>query len=103
MPNQMDRRSFDLAASGTTQDRFLTVAGRLETLIAQRDADVRTAMADYQAEGVSDDYAGKEARWHTVADNVRQIVSVLRASLGSNDDSARQSMQKARAAVDAIG
>ena len=103
MPNQMDRRSFDLGASGDAQEQFNTVANRLETLIDQRDADVRTAMADYSAEGVSEQYAGKELRWHTVATQVRSIIATLRASLGQNDDSARQAMQKAQAAVDGIG
>lgn len=103
MPNQMDRRSFDLAASGNAQELFDTSAGRLETLIDQRDADVRTAMADYAADGVSDEYAGKELRWRTVATEVRTIIATLRASLGQNDESARQAMQRAQAAVDAIG
>ena len=103
MPNQMDRRSFDIAASGSAQELFDTSAGRLETLIDQRDADVRTAMADYEAEGVSDSYQGKEMRWHSVASEVRTIISTLRASLGQNDESARQAMQRAQSAVDGIG
>jgi uncharacterized protein YukE len=103
MANQMDRRSFDIAASGSAQEQFNSTASRLEALIDQRDGDVRTAMADYEAEGVSDSYAAKELRWHTVAGEVRTIISTLRASLGQNDDSARQAMQRAQAAVDSIG
>ena len=103
MPNQMDRRSFDLGASGSAQELFNASASRLEALIDQRDADVRAAMADYSAEGVSDAYAAKELRWHNVAGEVRTIISTLRASLGQNDDSARQAMQRAQAAVDSIG
>ncbi len=103
MPNQMDRRSFDLAASGSAQELFNASAARLEGLIDQRDADVRTAMADYTAEGVSAEYAAKELRWRTVATEVRTIISTLRASLGQNDESARLAMRRAQAAVDAIG
>ncbi|HST66372.1 MAG TPA: pore-forming ESAT-6 family protein [Mycobacteriales bacterium] len=103
MPNQMDRRSFDVAASGSAQELFNTSASRLEALIDQRDADVRTAMADYEAEGVSDSYQGKEMRWHSVASEVRTIIATLRASLGQNDESARQAMQRAQSAVDSIG
>jgi hypothetical protein len=102
MSNQMDRRSFDIAASGNAQELFNTTAQRLESLIDQRDGDVRTAMADYEAEGVSDSYAGKELRWHTVADEVRTIISTLRTALGQNDETARQGMQRAQAAVDSI-
>jgi hypothetical protein len=101
--NQMDRRSFDLAASGSAQEQFNTAASRLESLIDQRDGDVRTAMADYEAEGVSDSYAAKELRWHTVAGEVRTIISTLQASLGRNDDSAHQTMRRAQAVVDSIG
>ena len=103
MPNQMDRRSFDLAASGSAQELFNAAASRLEALIDQRDADVRTAMADYSADGVSDQYAAKELRWRTVAGEVRTIITTLRTSLGQNDESARQAMQRAQAAVDSIG
>ncbi len=102
MPNQMDRRSFDLAASGSAQTEFNACASRLEGLIDQRDADVRTAMADYSAEGVSESYAAKEVRWRTVATEVRAIISTLRDSLGQNDESARAAMQRAQTAVDGI-
>ena len=103
MSNQMDRRSFDLAASGQAQELFNASASRLEALIDQRDADVRTAMADYSAEGVSDAYGAKELRWRSVAGEVRTIIATLRASLGQNDDSARQAMQRAQTAVDSFG
>jgi hypothetical protein len=103
MANQMDRRSFDLPASASAQDAFQASASHLEALIDQRDADVAAAMADYRADGVSDEYAAKELRWHTVAGEVRTIITTLRGSLGSNDQSATTAMQRARAAVDAIG
>jgi hypothetical protein len=60
-------------------------------------------MSDYQADGASEEYAAKEQRWHTVADQVRSIIQVLRSSLGSNDETAAQSLQRAKTAVDAIG
>ena len=102
MVNQTDRRDFDLAASGNAQDNFNAVASRLEALISQRDADVKNAMADYQADGSSEAYAGKEQRWNTVASEVRTIITTLRQSLASNDESAQSAMQRAKSAVDAI-
>jgi hypothetical protein len=60
-------------------------------------------MSDYQADGASEDYAAKEQRWHNVADEVRGIIQVLRGSLGSNDETAAQSLQRAKTAVDSIG
>jgi hypothetical protein len=103
MVNQIDRRSFDLPASASAQEAFNASASHLEALIDQRDADVSAAMADYRADGVSDEYAAKELRWHTVASEVRTIITTLRSSLSGNDQTASTAMQRARAAVDAIG
>ena len=72
------------------------MAGHLESLINQRDRDVQLAMADYQADGASEEYAGKEQRWHNIANEVRGIIQVLRSSLGSNDETAAQSLQRPR-------
>jgi hypothetical protein len=102
MANQMDRRSFDIVRSGTTQENFHSVATRLEALIDQRDADVKKAMADYEAQGVSSSYHAKEMRWNSVAGEVRNIISTLRASLGQNDEAARQGMQRAQSEVDSM-
>jgi uncharacterized protein YukE len=102
MANATDRRDFDLGASGNAQDNFNAVASRLEALITQRDSDVKTAMADYQADGSSEEYAGKEQRWNRVATEVCTIINTLRQSLASNDESAQTAMQRAKAAVDGI-
>jgi uncharacterized protein YukE len=103
MANQTDRRDYDVSASQSAQDNFNAVASRLEALIEQRDADVRNAMADYQADGVSDEYQGKEQRWHAAADEVRTIISTLRTSLSNTDQTAQQTLSKAKSAVAAIG
>jgi uncharacterized protein YukE len=98
-----DRRDFDLAASATAQENFQRVAGRLESLIDQRDADVKAAMADYQASGVSDEYHAKEQRWNQVAGEVRTIIRTLQQSLERNDVTAQDALKKAKASVDGIG
>ncbi|WP_415855450.1 pore-forming ESAT-6 family protein [Sinomonas sp. G460-2] len=101
--NQADRRDFDTAASQNAQDNFNRVAAQLEALIAQRDGDVKAAMADYQADGVSEEYAAKERRWNAVAGEVRTIISTLRSSLQQNDETATSTMSRAKSAVDNIG
>lgn len=100
--NQIDRNDYDIARSQQAQANFQAVAARLEALITQRDADVKTAMADYSADGVSDDYAAKEVRWNAVATSVRDIIHTLRTSMTSNDETAAHALQRARAAVGAI-
>jgi uncharacterized protein YukE len=101
--NQADRRDYDVAASQNAQDNFNAVAAQLEALIAQRDSDVKAAMADYQADGVSDEYHAKEQRWNAVAGEVKQIIATLRSSLQSNDESAQSAISKAKSAVGNIG
>ena len=101
--NAADRRDFDIPASQAAQDHFNSVAGHQESLINSRARDVQFAMSDYQADGASEEYAAKEQRWHNVADEVRGIIQVLRGSLGSNDETAAQSLQRAKGAVDSIG
>lgn len=103
MANQADRRDYDIDASVAAQDNFTRVAGQLEALIAQRDADVQAAMADYLADGVSEDYAAKEKRWKDAAAEVRTIITALRTALERNDETAHDALRKARAAVEAIG
>lgn len=101
--NSLNRRDYDIAASQNAQDNFNAVASQLESLISQRDADVKAAMSDYQADGVSDDYAAKEVRWNTVAGRVQEIIRALRSNLVSNDETAQTAMAKGRAAVQNIG
>jgi hypothetical protein len=103
MANQSDRRDYDIAASQNAQDNFNRVAAQLEALIDQRDRDVQAAMADYAAEGVSEDYRAKELRWKNAAGEVRGIINTLRSSLERNDESAQDALRKARAAVESIG
>jgi uncharacterized protein YukE len=99
---QSDRRAFDIAASGDAQSNFLRIAGLIEDLMSRRDADVKAAMAEYQADGVSEEYHGKEMKWNAAAGDVRDIIAQLRTALEKNDESARGALQKAKAAVDAI-
>lgn len=101
--NQGDRRDYDVAASQNAQDNFNRVAARLEQLLEQRDSDVKAAMADYEADGVSEEYHAKEVRWKNAAGQVREIISTLRRSLEQSDQTAAQAIQRAKAAVDAIG
>jgi hypothetical protein len=99
----MDRRSWDDAAADSAVQNFNQTATQLEALINQRDADVRRAMADYQADGVSDQYQTKEMRWHQAADQVRSIITSLRASLEDSQQIAATTASAATRAVADIG
>jgi hypothetical protein len=98
-----DRRSYDTGASQEAQTNLNSICSRLETLINQRDGDVKQAMADFQADGVSDQYHDKERRWNGAASEVRGIIALVRGTLEQNDATAQSTLQRARSAVDAIG
>ncbi len=79
------------------------VIGRLEEVIANRDRQVKTAMADFTADGVADEYHGKEQRWNNASQEVKNIIGLLKSTLEKNDGTAQSTIQRAKAAVDNIG
>ncbi|MEF9904004.1 MULTISPECIES: pore-forming ESAT-6 family protein [Streptomyces] len=103
MGQNLDRRSYDTGASSEVQGGLQGIVGQLERVLADRDKAVKAAMADFQADGVSEEYHGKELRWNRAADEVRSIIQLVRTTLEDNDGTAQATMAKARAAVDNIG
>ncbi|GAB2610677.1 hypothetical protein [Pseudactinotalea suaedae] len=93
--NQMDRNDYNISSSETAQANFERIAGLLETALTRRDSDVKQAMAAYQADGVSDQYAGVEKQWNMAGTEIRGIITALRTSLADNDDIARRAMSTA--------
>ncbi|EME97743.1 pore-forming ESAT-6 family protein [Streptomyces mobaraensis NBRC 13819 = DSM 40847] len=98
-----DRRSYDLGASTQVQTTLHGIISRLEAVLNERDAAVKSAMADFQADGVSEQYHEKELRWQRAATEVRQIITLLRSTMEQNDATARSTLARAKAAVDGIG
>ncbi|MEV1043687.1 pore-forming ESAT-6 family protein [Streptomyces sp. NPDC049916] len=103
MAGNTDRRSYDTNASGEAQGNIQAVIARLEQVITARDTQVKTAMADFTADGVADEYHGKELRWNATSQEVRNIIQLLRTTLEKNDGTATQTLARAKAAVDGIG
>jgi hypothetical protein len=99
----MDRRSFDTGVSQQVQGDLQGVIGRLESVIGQREQQVAAAMADFQADGVSEEYAHVEQRWKSAAHEVRQIINLVKQTMTQNDDSANTALTRARSAVQNIG
>jgi hypothetical protein len=98
-----DRRSFDTGVSQQVQSDLAGIIARLEANISQRQSDVATAMADFQADGVDDQYRTVEQRWNNAATQVQQIITLVKTTMTKNDDSATTALTRARGAVDAIG
>lgn len=97
------RRSYDTGTSQQVQGDLGSIAARLETVINERDLAVQQAMADFQADGVSDDYAAVERRWNTAATEVKSIITLVKTTLNQNDDAASTALARAKSAVAGIG
>lgn len=97
--NLMDRNDYNISSSETAQANFNRIAGLLETALTRRDQDVKQAMSAYQADGVSDQYAGVEREWNAAGAEIKQIITVLQGSLADNDDIARRALSTAASYV----
>jgi hypothetical protein len=93
--NQQDRNDYNIGDSQAAQANFEKVASTLEAALARRDADVRAAMAVYQADGVSDQYAAMEKKWNDAGAEVKGIINAVRTSLQGNDDIAQAALTRA--------
>ncbi|WP_433551960.1 pore-forming ESAT-6 family protein [Micromonospora zamorensis] len=98
-----DRRSFDVGTSQQVQGDLAGIIARLEAVISQRSADVSAAMADFQADGVSEEYRTVEDRWNRAAGEVRTIIDLVKTTMVKNDETATTTLSKARTAVQSIG
>ncbi|XVQ12484.1 pore-forming ESAT-6 family protein [Spirillospora sp. CA-255316] len=96
------RRSYDTGASQEAQTGIHAVIARLEALIGEHDGHVKAALSDFEATGVSAEYAAKEAKWNQAANETREIIRLVKATLASNDQTAQAALGKASAAVAAI-
>ncbi|MFB6711817.1 MULTISPECIES: pore-forming ESAT-6 family protein [unclassified Streptomyces] len=103
MAGDGDRRAYDTGASADAQGNIQVVIARLEEVIAARDAQVKAAMADFAADGVADEYHGKELRWNRSSQEVKNIIQLLKTTLEKNDGTAQHTITRAKAAVDNIG
>ncbi|ALC29822.1 pore-forming ESAT-6 family protein [Streptomyces bacillaris] len=103
MAGSTDRRSYDTGASTEVQGNIQLVIAQLEQVITARDRQVKAAMNDFAADGVADEYHGKELRWNATSQEVKNIIQLLRTTLEKNDGTAAQTLARAKAAVDGIG
>ncbi|MEU8560136.1 MULTISPECIES: pore-forming ESAT-6 family protein [Streptomyces] len=103
MAGSTDRRSYDTGASTEVQGNIQLVIAQLEQVIRARDTQVKAAMNDFAADGVADEYHGKELRWNATSQEVKNIIQLLRTTLEKNDGTASQTLARAKAAVDGIG
>ena len=98
----MSNNAYDVGASQEAQGNIQTIMSRLESLIGEHDTDVSAAMAEFEATGVSEEYSAKELKWHNAANQVRDIIRLVRDTLETNDATAQEALSRANAAVQNI-
>lgn len=98
-----DRISFDTDVSSQVQSDISSIVGRLEGLLGERDRQVAAALADFQMDGASDEYQHVEQRWKNASDEVRNIINLVKTTLGENDQTATNTQSKTRSAIANIG
>jgi uncharacterized protein YukE len=96
------KNAYDVGASQEAQGNINTIMNRLEAIIGERDTDVSSAMAEFEATGVSEEYSGKELKWHNAANEVREIIRLVRETLETNDGTAQETLSRANSAVQNI-
>ncbi|WP_341393873.1 pore-forming ESAT-6 family protein [Arthrobacter sp. G119Y2] len=98
-----DRLSYDTDTSSAVQGDIQSIVGRLESLIGEREKAVNSAMSDFQADGVSEDYQAVENRFRNAANETRNIIALVKQTLNLNDQTASSAGSRARGAVQNIG
>ena len=98
-----DRLSYDTDTSAAVQGDIQSIVARLEALIGEREKAVNAAMADFQADGVSEEYQAVENRFRNAANETRNIIALVKQTLTQNDETATGAGARARSAVQNIG
>ncbi|WP_035832741.1 hypothetical protein [Jonesia quinghaiensis] len=88
---------YSRAAMSEAERNVLANAQQLERVISDRRRDVAAAMAQYEATGVSAEYAAKEERWVAAADSVLEIVGTLREAMNRTNRDADDACARLRA------
>ena len=98
-----DRLSYDTDISSAVQGAIQSVVGHLESLIGAHEKSVNSAMSDFQADGVSEEYRAVENRFRNAAHETRNIIALVKQTLNLNDQTAFSAGARAKGAVQNIG
>ena len=98
-----DRLSYDTDTSAAVQGDIQSLVGQLESLIGEREKSVNSAMSDFQADGVFEEYQSVENRFRNAANETRNIIALVKQTLNLNDQTASSAGARARGAVQNIG
>lgn len=97
-----DQIGYDTGASGQAQDEFRAVSQTLMQIINEHSGNVSNALANYEAEDVSDMFGAKSNRFDAASNQVVGIINLIQRTMAENDGTAVTGQQQARNHVESI-
>ena len=97
--NDTERNDYSIPDSQAAGANMRASAAQLLAVLDARDADVKNLMANYEADGVSEQMRQLEHNWYQAGDEVRQIISMLIGALEDADQVAQSALNRASGAV----
>ncbi|MEE1621234.1 hypothetical protein ACQ3I4_05795 [Zafaria sp. Z1313] len=102
MSKDKDTISFDAGAAARIEADVLRIAGRIETIIGDREQQQNFVATNWEDEQNRDGYDQKEKAWITAANNTLELVRKARQLLDENQVTAAETGNKVGTRVDSI-
>ena len=96
------KTAYDTGASESVQTHINSICNQLMTILTDHKGDVSKFDSEFQATELDAMYADVESRLGKSGTEVVNIISLVQRTLNLNDDTATQTMSRAKGAVAAI-
>ena len=94
--------AYDTDASESVQTHINSISSQLMSILTGHSTDVNNFNSEFQATEVDAMYADVESRLGKSGTEVVNIISLVQRTLGLNDDTAHQTLSRAKGAVASI-
>ena len=94
--------AYDTDASESVQTHINSICSQLMSILTGHNTDVNNFNSEFQATEVDAMYADVESRLGKSGTEVVNIISLVQRTLGLNDDTAHQTLSRAKGAVASI-
>ncbi|MFC7401167.1 hypothetical protein [Citricoccus sp. GCM10030269] len=98
----MSTIKYDAGAAATYEAEVESIAGRIETIIGDREDQKKFVESSYEATDNDADYSVVESKWLEAAEAVRDIVKLARSLMEQNDVTASTAHNAARIAIEGM-
>lgn len=98
----MSTISYDSAAAAAYEDEVLRIAGRIETILGDREQQKNFVAENYQASDNDAEYDAIEQTWLDAGRTVKELVDRARTLMEENDDIASNAHTQANGHIAAM-